>query len=98
MNFMMLYRSECTAAAVAAAAARLRYIPGTFRLILFVVFLHRNPVPYGGSMDEKYENMVQKHARWFSDGQIDNQKNIQLSLSSHLPLSNEMTFVLVFSM
>lgn len=55
-------------------------------------------MPYEGSMDEKYESMMQKKARWFSDGQMDNQKNIQLSLSSHLPLSNEMTFVLVFSM
>lgn len=65
--------------------------------LLSVFDSHRNPVPYEGSMDEKYEFMVQKHARWFSDGQIDNQKNIQLSLSSHLPLTNEMTFVLLFS-
>lgn len=65
---------------------------------LFRYRLHRGPVPFEGSMDENYENMVQKEARWFSDGHIDNNKNIQLSLSSHLPLSNEMTFVLVFSM
>lgn len=59
---------------------------------------NRNPKPYDGSMDERYEELMKSQARWFTDGHIDQQKNIQLSLSSQLPLSNEMTFVLVFSM
>lgn len=59
---------------------------------------HRNPVPYENSMDAKYEELINSHARWFTDGHIDKQKNIQLSLSSQLPLTNEMTFILVFSM
>lgn len=51
------------------------------------------------SMDKKYKKaMVDSAAQWFSDGRINKQKNIQLSLSSNLPLSNEMTFILVFSM
>lgn len=49
-------------------------------------------------MEEKYDRMMKTQARWFTDGQIDQQKSIQLSLSSQLPMSNEMTFVLVFSM
>lgn len=49
-------------------------------------------------MDEKYEKLIENEGRWFSDGRIDKEKNIQLSLSSQLPLSNEMTFILVFSM
>ncbi|KAJ6638598.1 Protein FAM193A [Pseudolycoriella hygida] len=36
--------------------------------------------------------------KWISDGKLmDTKKNIQLSLGNNLPLSNDMTFVLVFS-
>lgn len=64
-----------------------------------IVYLtRRNPVPYENSMDAKYEELVSQQARWFTDGHIDTQKNIQLSLSSQLPLTNEMTFILVFTM
>lgn len=37
--------------------------------------------------------------KWVGDGRLmDTKKNIQLSLGSNLPLSNDMTFILVFSM
>lgn len=49
-------------------------------------------------MDAKYEELINMQARWFTDGHIDKQKNIQLSLGSQLPLTNEMTFILVFTM
>lgn len=62
------------------------------------IYHNRNPVPYENSMDAKYEELINSHARWFTDGHIAKQKNIQLSLSSQLPLTNEMTFILVFSM
>lgn len=55
-------------------------------------------MPYENSMDAKYEELINSQARWFTDGHIDKQKNIQLSLSSQLPLTNEMTFILVFTM
>lgn len=66
--------------------------------LIRVCVSNRNPVPYENSMDAKYEELINSHARWFTDGHIDKQKNIQLSLSSQLPLTNEMTFILVFSM
>lgn len=49
-------------------------------------------------MDAKYEELIAGQAKWFTDGFIEKNKDIQLSLSSHLPLSNEMTFILMFSM
>jgi hypothetical protein len=50
-------------------------------------------------MDKKYKELMSKHlTKWLSDGRIDTKKNIQISLGSNLPLSNEMTFILVFSM
>lgn len=49
-------------------------------------------------MDAKYEELIAGQAKWFTDGYVDKNKDIQLSLSSQLPLSNEMTFILVFSM
>lgn len=55
-------------------------------------------MPYENSLDAKYEELINSQARWFTDGHIDKQKNIQLSLSSQLPLTNEMTFILVFTM
>lgn len=61
-------------------------------------FANRKPTPYEGSMDAKYEELISGQAKWFTDGFIDKNKDIQLSLSSHLPLSNEMTFILMFSM
>lgn len=37
--------------------------------------------------------------KWVCDGrQLDAKKNIQLSLSANLPLNNDMTFIMVFSM
>lgn len=37
--------------------------------------------------------------KWIGDGKLlDTKKNIQLSLGNNLPLSNDMTFILVFSM
>lgn len=42
--------------------------------------------------------MTKSATKWISDGHMENKKNIQLSLGSNLPLSNEMTFILVFSM
>lgn len=50
-------------------------------------------------MHKRYaELMVKSMTKWLSDGRIDTKKNIQISLGSNLPLSNEMTFILVFSM
>lgn len=37
-------------------------------------------------------------AKWLSDGQADNKKNIQISLASNLPLNNDMTLILIFNM
>ncbi|GAB0092497.1 uncharacterized protein DMENIID0001_074930 [Sergentomyia squamirostris] len=50
-------------------------------------------------LDRKYRELMSKSAtKWLSDGQLDFKKNIQISLGSNLPLTNEMTFILVFSM
>lgn len=42
--------------------------------------------------------MPKRGTKWLSDGIIDTKKNIQISLGANLPLSNEMTFILIFSM
>lgn len=44
------------------------------------------------------ELMDKTSLKWLTDGRINTKKNIQISLGSNLPLSNEMTFILVFSM
>lgn len=50
-------------------------------------------------MERKYKTLMSKEfTKWLSDGRVSNNKNIQLSLGSNLPLRNEMTFILVFSM
>lgn len=47
----------------------------------------------------RYMELMEKSSlKWLTDGRIDTKKNIQISLGSNLPLSNEMTFILVFSM
>lgn len=55
-------------------------------------------MPYEGSIDARYEELINSQARWFTDGHIDKQNSVQLSLRTHLQLSNEMTFILVFSL
>ncbi|KAL1377676.1 hypothetical protein pipiens_016099 [Culex pipiens pipiens] len=47
----------------------------------------------------RYMELMDKSSlKWLTDGRINTKKNIQISLGSNLPLSNEMTFILVFSM
>ncbi|XP_058467636.1 uncharacterized protein LOC131440392 [Malaya genurostris] len=47
----------------------------------------------------RYMQLMDKSSiKWLTDGRINTKKNIQISLGSNLPLSNEMTFILVFSM
>ncbi|XP_055617273.1 uncharacterized protein LOC129762771 isoform X2 [Toxorhynchites rutilus septentrionalis] len=47
----------------------------------------------------RYMDLMDKSSlKWMTDGRINTKKNIQISLGSNLPLSNEMTFILVFSM
>ncbi|XP_055588217.1 uncharacterized protein LOC129740536 [Uranotaenia lowii] len=47
----------------------------------------------------RYMKLMEKSSlKWLTDGRINTKKNIQISLGSNLPLSNEMTFILVFSM
>lgn len=51
-------------------------------------------------MDQVYRAAMNKSiTKWLTDGRIDkNDKNIQLSLGSNLPLSNHWTFFLVYTM
>ncbi|XP_055716056.1 uncharacterized protein LOC129809929 isoform X3 [Phlebotomus papatasi] len=56
-------------------------------------------IPEDSPLDRKYRELMSKNTtKWLSDGQLDFKKNIQISLGSNLPLTNEMTFILVFSM
>ncbi|KAG4067279.1 hypothetical protein HA402_000270 [Bradysia odoriphaga] len=46
-----------------------------------------------------YTWLGEGHTKWVGDGKLlDTKRNIQLSLGNNLPLSNDMTFILVFSM
>lgn len=65
-------------------------------MIFFILLFLRDE---NSIIEKKYKNLMSKNVtKWLSDGRVRNNKNIQLSLGSNLPLSNEMTFILVFSM
>lgn len=66
------------------------------RLIKLFLFYFRQPVESNSS---DYPWLGEGLTKWVGDGKLlDTKKNIQLSLGNNLPLSNDMTFILVFSM
>lgn len=62
----------------------------------FLLIPYRQPVESNSS---HYPWLGEGLTKWVGDGKLlDTKKNIQLSLGNNLPLSNDMTFILVFSM
>lgn len=89
---MISFRSELTILEIPAQYVCKHVI--NLRL-LFALFPHRDPKNF---MDIKYKTVMGESAtQWLSDGILNDQENLDLPLNYN-NLSNEMTFILVFSM